>query len=62
MIVPVVVIGPPVKVIPLTFPAVLTLDTVPEPVATVIGNVVPLPFVNVIVFDDTDAVIRLLAT
>jgi hypothetical protein len=28
----------------------------------VIGNVVPLPFVNVIVFEDTDAVIRLLAT
>jgi hypothetical protein len=33
-----------------------------EPVATVIGNVVPLPFVNVIIFEDTDAVIRLLAT
>jgi hypothetical protein len=28
----------------------------------VIGNVVPLPFVNVIIFEDTDAVIRLLAT
>ena len=62
MIVPVVVIGPPVKVIPLTFPDVFTLDTVPEPVATVIGNVVPFPFVKVIVFEDMDAVIRLLAT
>ena len=28
----------------------------PLPVLTVIGNVVPLPLVNVIVFDDTDAV------
>ena len=56
------VIGPPVKVIPLTFPDVLTLDTVPEPVATVIGKVVPLPFVKVIVFDNIDAVIRLSAT
>ena len=37
-------------------------DTVPEPVATVIGNVVPFPFVNVIVFEDTDAVIRLFPT
>jgi hypothetical protein len=41
---------------------VAIFDTVPEPVATVIGNVVPFPFVNVIVFEDTDAVIRLLAT
>ena len=30
--------------------------------ATVIGNVVPLPFVKVIVFEDTDAVIILLPT
>ena len=28
----------------------------PLPVLTVIGNVVPLPLVNVIVFNDTDAV------
>jgi hypothetical protein len=35
---------------------------VPEPVATVIGNVVPFPFVKVIVFEDIEAVIRLLAT
>ena len=28
----------------------------PLPVLTVIGNVVPLPLVNVIVFDNTDAV------
>ena len=35
---------------------------VADPVATVIGNVVPLPFVNVIVFEDTDAVIISLAT
>ena len=28
----------------------------PLPVLTVIGNVVPLPLVNVIVFEDTDAV------
>ena len=28
----------------------------PLPVLTVMGNVVPLPLVNVIVFDDTDAV------
>ena len=34
----------------------------PEPVATVIGKVVPSPFVKVIVFDDTDAVIKLLPT
>jgi hypothetical protein len=33
-----------------------------EPVATVIGNVVPLPFVNVIVLEDTDAVIISFAT
>jgi hypothetical protein len=33
-----------------------------EPVATVIGNVVPFPLVNVIVFEDIEAVIRLLAT
>jgi hypothetical protein len=33
-----------------------------EPVATVIGKVVPLPFVKVIVFEDTDAVIISLAT
>jgi hypothetical protein len=60
--VPVVVIGPPVKVMPLTFPEVAIFDTVPEPVATVIGKVVPLPFVKVIVFKDTDAVIMSLAT
>jgi hypothetical protein len=35
---------------------------VADPVATVIGNVVPLPFVNVIVFEDTDAVTILLPT
>jgi hypothetical protein len=35
---------------------------VAEPVATVIGNVVPFPFVNVIVFDDTEAVIILFPT
>jgi hypothetical protein len=34
----------------------------PEPVATVIGKVVPSPFVKVIVFEDTEAVIRLLPT
>jgi hypothetical protein len=34
----------------------------PEPVATVIGKVVPSPFVKVIVFEDTDAVIKLLPT
>ena len=31
--------------------------TPPLPVLTVIGNVVPLPLVNVIVFDNTDAVV-----
>ena len=35
---------------------------VAEPVATVIGKVVPLPFVKVIVFEDTEAVIISLAT
>ena len=30
----------------------------PLPVLTVIGNVVPLPLVNVIVFEDTDAVTK----
>jgi hypothetical protein len=34
----------------------------PEPVATVIGKVVPSPFVKVIVFEDTEAVIKLLPT
>ena len=65
MIVPVVVIGPPVKVIPFTVPDVATFVTVPvppEPVATVIGKVVPFPFVNVIVFEDTDAVTILFPT
>jgi hypothetical protein len=50
-------------VIPFTVPDVATLVTVPpEPVATVIGKVVPLPFVKVIVFEDTDAVTMLLPT
>jgi hypothetical protein len=40
---------------------VAIFDTVPEPVAIVIGNVVPFPLVNVIVFEDTDAVIISLA-
>jgi hypothetical protein len=33
----------------------------PDPVATVIGNVLPSPLVNVIVFEDTDAVVSRLA-
>jgi hypothetical protein len=33
-------------------------DEPTEPVFTVIGNVVPLPFVNVIIFEETDAVIN----
>ena len=32
----------------------------PEPVATVMLKVEPLPFVNVIVFEDTEAVIKAL--
>ena len=36
-------------------------DPPPEPVATVIGNVLPSPLVNVIVFEDTDAVVSKLA-
>jgi hypothetical protein len=41
---------------------VAIFDTVPEPVAIVIGNVVPFPLVNVIVFEDTDAVTILFPT
>jgi hypothetical protein len=36
-------------------------DPVKEPVFTVIGNVLPSPLVNVIVFNDTDAVVILLS-